>query len=58
VPIALITSVLVLTAIYVFVTYAVVLGFGVTHMDILSKDLTPFTTLARVYMGRSAAWSI
>jgi len=51
VPIALITAVVVLTAIYVFVTYAVVLGFGVGHMDALSKDLTPFTTLAHVYMG-------
>lgn len=51
VPLALIGSVIVLTLIFVFVTYAVVLAFRVDRMNVLAKDLTPFATLARIYMG-------
>lgn len=51
VPIALITGVIILAAIYVFVSYAVILGYGVNHAAKLAADATPFSTLARVYLG-------
>jgi amino acid transporter len=51
VPLALIAAVVILTIIYVFVTYAAVAAYGVGHMNVLAKDLTPFATLARLYMG-------
>ena len=51
VPIAVITGVVILAAIYVFVTYAVVIGFGVEHITALASDQTAFSTLASTYLG-------
>lgn len=51
VPIALITGVVILAAVYVFVSYTVILGYGVNHASKLAADLTPFSTLAKVYLG-------
>ncbi|HZU11328.1 MAG TPA: APC family permease [Chloroflexota bacterium] len=51
VPIALLIAVIVLAAIYVFVTYAVVIAYGVGHVHKLASDLTPFATLAHIYFG-------
>ncbi|MDQ2744528.1 MAG: APC family permease, partial [Chloroflexota bacterium] len=51
VPIALVTAVIVLAAIYVFVTYAVSIAYGVNHPKTLAADLNPFSTLARIYFG-------
>ena len=48
-PIAPIFNILVLGALYVFATYAVVIGFGVTNMDALKGDAAPFDTLAQQY---------
>jgi len=51
VPIALITGVVILAAIYVFVTYTVVIGFGVGRIATLVADQTAFSTLAATYLG-------
>jgi len=51
VPIALITGVVILAAVYVFVTYTVVIGFGVNHIAKLAADQTAFSTLAATYLG-------
>jgi len=51
VPIALITGVVILAAVYIFVTYTTVIGFGVNHVDKLAADQTAFSTLAATYLG-------
>lgn len=51
VPLALILSVIILAIIFIFVTYAAVVAYGVGNMKTLANDQTPFATLARVYLG-------
>jgi amino acid transporter len=48
-PIAPIFNILVLGGLYVFATYAAVIGFGVNNMDALAGDSAPFDTLAQQY---------
>lgn len=49
VPRAILWSLLLVGAIYVFCTYAEMIGFGVDGVDRLTSDPAPFTTLARTY---------
>jgi amino acid transporter len=49
VPIAAIFNILVLGGLYIFATYAVVIGFGIANMDALKADGAPFDTLAQQY---------
>lgn len=48
-PIAPIFNILVLGGLYVFATYAAVIGFGVSNMEALAADPAPFDTLAQQY---------
>ncbi len=49
VPRGIFGAVLLVGAIYVFTTYAEMVGFGVDHVDALTKETAPFTTLAQEY---------
>ncbi|WP_350348081.1 APC family permease [Agromyces sp. G08B096] len=49
VPRAIILSLLLVGVIYVFCTYAEMVGFGVGNVDALTSDPAPFTTLAKTY---------
>jgi amino acid transporter len=51
IPIALIGSVAITGVWFVFALYAVVVGFGPSHMGDLAKDPVPLDTLARRYLG-------
>lgn len=51
IPIALIGSVGLTGLWFVFALYAVVVGFGPSHMDQLASDPVPLDTLARRYLG-------
>lgn len=48
-PIAVIGGVAIIALLYVFATYAVVVGFGVGKMDAVAKDSEPLATLAGMY---------
>jgi len=51
IPIALIGSVGLTGLWFIFALYAVVVGFGASHMDQLAADPVPLDTLARRYLG-------
>jgi len=51
IPIALIGSVALTGVWFIFAMYAVVVGFGPSHMDTLASDPVPLDTLARRYLG-------
>jgi amino acid transporter len=51
IPIALIGSVALTGVWFIFALYAVVVGFGPSHMADLAKDPVPLDTLARRYLG-------
>lgn len=51
IPIALIGSVGLTGLWFIFALYAVVVGFGPSHMDALASDPVPLDTLARRYLG-------
>jgi amino acid transporter len=55
VPIALIGTLLVSGALFVLVTYAQVLGYGLENMQALAADSAPLDTLAVRYASRSYA---
>lgn len=50
-PIAVIGGVAVIVALYVFVAYAAVIGFGTDGAGRLADDSEPIATLARLYAG-------
>lgn len=52
-PLAVGIAIVSLGALYVLVTYAAVVGFGVSHLDKLAGDSAAFETLARQYLGGS-----
>jgi amino acid transporter len=49
VPRGIFGAVLLVGVIYLFTTYAEMVGFGVHHVDALTGDTAPFTTLASTY---------
>lgn len=49
VPRGIFGAVLLVGAIYLFTTYAEMVGFGVDGVDAMTKDTAPFTTLAQQY---------
>lgn len=51
IPIALLGSVGLTGLWFIFALYAVVVGFGPSHMDALASDPVPLDTLARRYLG-------
>lgn len=51
IPIALLGSVGLTGLWFIFALYAVVVGFGPSHMDQLAGDTAPLDTLARRYLG-------
>jgi len=51
VPIALIAGVVILAIVYIFVSYAVVTGYGVARISKLAADPSPFSTLGATYFG-------
>jgi len=51
IPIALLGSVGLTGLWFIFALYAVVVGFGPSHMDTLAADPVPLDTLARKYLG-------
>ena len=51
IPIALLGSVGLTGLWFIFALYAVVVGFGPSHMDALGSDPIPLDTLARKYLG-------
>jgi amino acid transporter len=51
IPIALLGSVGLTGLWFIFALYAVVVGFGPSHMADLAKDAVPLDTLARQYLG-------
>jgi hypothetical protein len=51
IPIALLGSVGLTGLWFIFALYAVVVGFGPSHMDTLASDPIPLDTLARQYLG-------
>jgi Amino acid transporters len=51
IPIALLGSVGLTGVWFVFAMYAVVVGFGPSHMDALASDPVPLDTLARKFLG-------
>jgi amino acid transporter len=51
IPIALLGSVGLTGLWFIFALYAVVVGFGPSHMDALASDPVPLDTLARTYLG-------
>ena len=55
IPIALLGSVALTGLWFIFALYAVVVGFGPSHMADLAKDAVPLDTLARRYLGDSYA---
>jgi amino acid transporter len=56
VPRALFTAVILVGVIYVISGYAVSIGFGQAHVDALSSDQNPLTTLSDRYWGKELAW--
>lgn len=50
-PIAVIGGVSVIIALYVFVTYAAVIGFGTDGAERLANDSEPIASLAKLYAG-------
>ena len=51
IPRALIGTVLITGALFIFVTYAITIGFGVNHVDDLASDALPLGTLASRYIS-------
>ncbi len=50
-PVAVVGGIGVIALLYVFATYAVVMGFGVGQMEAVAKDSEPIATLAGMYAG-------
>ena len=55
IPLAMMSSILVVGLIFVFVTYAQVLGFGITHTDLLADSPAPLSTLAGIFVSKRFA---
>ncbi len=51
IPRAVLTAILIGAVFYVFVTYAMSIGYGVTHADKWAADQAPLDTLANRYAG-------
>lgn len=51
IPRALIGTVLITGALFIFITYAITIGFGVNHVDDLASDTLPLGTLANRYIS-------
>jgi amino acid transporter len=56
VPRALFTAVILVGIVYVISGYAASIGFGQSHVDALSSDQNPLTTLSDRYWGKDLAW--
>lgn len=50
-PIAVIGGIVVMAALYLFGTYAAIIGFGVDHVKALGADSAPIATLATRYLA-------
>ena len=50
-PITVVVGIVALSALFIFASYAVVVGFGVTHMAALAADPASWDTLGRHYVG-------